>query len=43
MLLLFFGSQPFGQCLLVLAALGLFAFGLYSLLAAVYRRINTEM
>lgn len=36
-------SQPFGQWLLAFVALGLFAFGLYSLLAAVYRRINTEM
>lgn len=38
-----FGSQPFGQWLLAFAALGLFAFGLYNLLVAVYRRINTKM
>ncbi|KIN14549.1 DUF1206 domain-containing protein [Vreelandella titanicae] len=36
-------SQPFGQWLLGFVALGLFAFGLYSLLAAVYRRINPEV
>lgn len=33
-------SQVFGQWLLALVAVGLFAFGLYSLLEAVYRRIN---
>lgn len=36
-------SQPFGQWVLAFVALGFFAFGLYSLLAAVSRRINTEM
>ncbi len=36
-------NQPFGQWLLAFVALGLFAFGLYSILAAVYRRINPEM
>jgi hypothetical protein len=33
-------SQVFGQSLLVLAAVGLFAFGIYSLLEARYRRID---
>ena len=33
-------SQAFGQSLLVLVASGLFAFGIYSLLEAVYRRIE---
>ncbi|MCL7945423.1 DUF1206 domain-containing protein [Marinobacter sp. ATCH36] len=33
-------GQAFGQSLLALVAIGLFAFGLYSLLEAVYRRIN---
>lgn len=33
-------SQPYGQWLLAFVAVGLFAFGLYSLLAAIYRRIN---
>ncbi|EHJ92055.1 hypothetical protein KUC_2000 [Vreelandella boliviensis LC1] len=36
-------SQPYGQWLLAFVALGLFAFGLYSVLAAIYRRINPEM
>ncbi|MEP1213981.1 MAG: DUF1206 domain-containing protein [Marinobacter sp.] len=33
-------NQAFGQFLLALVALGLFAFGIYSMLEAVYRRIN---
>ncbi|WP_104204005.1 DUF1206 domain-containing protein [Billgrantia saliphila] len=33
-------SQSFGQWLLALVAIGLFAFGLYSLLEAIYRRVN---
>lgn len=33
-------SQIFGQTLLVLVASGLFAFGIYSLLEAIYRRIH---
>lgn len=33
-------SQTFGQTLLILVAFGLFAFGIYSLLEAVYRRID---
>lgn len=33
-------GQAFGQVLLVLVASGLFAFGIYSLLEAVYRRIH---
>lgn len=33
-------AQTFGQALLVLVAFGLFAFGIYSLLEAVYRRIH---
>lgn len=33
-------SQAYGQWLLAIVAVGLFAFGLYSLLAAIYRRIN---
>ncbi|WP_417567804.1 DUF1206 domain-containing protein [Marinobacter sp.] len=33
-------GQAFGQSLLALAAMGLFAFGIYSLLEAVYRRID---
>lgn len=33
-------SQTFGQSLLVLVAFGLFAFGIYSMLEAVYRRID---
>lgn len=36
-------SQIYGQWLLAIVAIGLFAFGLYSLLAAVYRRINASM
>ncbi|MBT2774047.1 DUF1206 domain-containing protein [Halomonas sp. ISL-60] len=36
-------GQPYGQWLLAFVALGLFAFGLYSVLAAIYRRINPEM
>ncbi|NVF14720.1 DUF1206 domain-containing protein [Vreelandella maris] len=36
-------SQAYGQWLLAVVAIGLFAFGLYSLLAAIYRRINPEM
>lgn len=36
-------SQAFGQWLLAFVALGLFAFGLYSLLAAIYRHINPDM
>lgn len=36
-------SQVYGQWLLAIVAIGLFAFGLYSLLAAAYRRINPEM
>ncbi|WP_447045576.1 DUF1206 domain-containing protein [Vreelandella sp. H-I2] len=36
-------SQVYGQWLLAIVAIGLFAFGLYSLLAAVYRRINASM
>ncbi|MCE8015591.1 DUF1206 domain-containing protein [Halomonas sp. MCCC 1A17488] len=34
-------SQAFGRWLLAFVALGLFSFGLYSLLEAVYRRVNT--
>lgn len=33
-------SQAFGQSLLVVVAFGLFAFGLYSMLEAIYRRIE---
>lgn len=33
-------SQAFGRWLLAVVAVGLFAFGLYSLLEAVYRRVN---
>lgn len=33
-------SQSFGQSLLALVAIGLFAFGIYSLLEAIYRRID---
>ncbi|QOR38499.1 DUF1206 domain-containing protein [Billgrantia diversa] len=33
-------SQVFGRWLLAFVALGLFAFGLYSLLEAIYRRVN---
>ncbi|MBW6392124.1 DUF1206 domain-containing protein [Billgrantia antri] len=33
-------SQIFGRWLLAFVALGLFAFGLYSLLEAIYRRVN---
>nr|WP_298059971.1 DUF1206 domain-containing protein [uncultured Halomonas sp.] len=36
-------SQIYGKWLLGFVALGLFAFGLYSVLAAIYRRINPEM
>lgn len=36
-------SQVYGQWLLAIVAIGLFAFGLYSLLAAVYRRIDPEV
>ncbi|MEA2119283.1 DUF1206 domain-containing protein [Halovibrio sp. HP20-50] len=36
-------NQPYGRWLLAFVALGLFAFGLYSLLAAIYRRINPKM
>lgn len=35
-------SQIFGRWLLAFVALGLFAFGLYSLLEAVYRRVNAS-
>jgi hypothetical protein len=33
-------SSPYGDWLLGIVALGLFAFGLYSFLEAAYRRIN---
>ncbi|MDN7133779.1 DUF1206 domain-containing protein [Halomonas sp. MC140] len=36
-------SQAYGQWLLAIVAVGLFAFGLYSILAAIYRQINPEM
>lgn len=36
-------SQAFGQWLLAIVAVGLFSFGLYSILAALYRRINPDM
>ncbi len=36
-------SQPFGQWLLALIARWLFAFGLYSPLAAICWRINNKM
>lgn len=36
-------EQPYGQWLLAFVAIGLLAFGLYSILAAVYRRINPSM
>ncbi|MFG6667470.1 DUF1206 domain-containing protein [Halomonas sp. HNIBRBA4712] len=39
----FLRHQAFGQWLLAFVALGLFAFGGYSLLAAVYRRINPDL
>jgi len=34
-------ASPYGNGLLGIVALGLFAFGLYSFLEAAYRRINT--
>nr|WP_264477817.1 DUF1206 domain-containing protein [Halomonas malpeensis] len=39
----FLRDQAFGQWLLAFVALGLFAFGAYSVLAAVYRRINPDL
>lgn len=36
-------SQAYGQWLLAFVAIGLFAFGAYSVLAALYRRINPAM
>ncbi|PRY64011.1 uncharacterized protein DUF1206 [Vreelandella songnenensis] len=36
-------SQAYGQWLLAFVAVGLFAFGAYSVLAAIYRRINPAM
>ncbi|RUR40822.1 DUF1206 domain-containing protein [Vreelandella populi] len=36
-------SQAYGQWLLAFVAIGLFAFGAYSVLAAIYRRINPAM
>lgn len=36
-------SQAYGQWLLAVVAIGLLAFGVYSLLAAIYRRINPEV
>lgn len=36
-------SQAYGQWLLVFVAIGLFAFGAYSVLASIYRRINPAM
>lgn len=35
--------QAFGQWLLAFVAIGLFAFGVYSLLTAIYRRINPSV
>lgn len=35
-------EQPFGLWLLAFVAIGLFAFGAYSLLEAIYRRVNTS-
>lgn len=35
-------TQPFGPWLLGIVALGLLAFGLFSLVQAVYRRIDSE-
>ncbi|MCD2089350.1 DUF1206 domain-containing protein, partial [Halomonas meridiana] len=36
-------GQALGQWLLAFVAVGLFAFGVYSLLTAVYRRINPSL
>ncbi len=36
-------EQPFGPWLMALVAIGLFAFGLYSVLEAIYRRVHTPL
>lgn len=36
------GEQPFGLWLLAFVAIGLFAFGVYSVLEAIYRRVDTS-